>query len=536
MAKQGSKSSSGGGTDHVETEWRFEAEDLGAVEGSIGALSENRGFCVVADEAWEIQDTYLDTHDWRLYRAGYALRIRRTADGTEATMKSLAGTTDGVGRREISEPLGDGELEAPKAAPGPVGERLRALAGARGLHPLFEIRTRRRTFELRPDRTAEEPDVSAGEVALDDTEIRLADGREPAHLRRVEVEAGDSGEVEGIVEALRGSPGLRPATGSKFEAGLAAAGLIPDGPPEFDPTDMRGSQTAGEVAFAVLRRHFAVMLAREPGVRLGEVPEELHDMRVATRRLRSALKLYGDFLPKRAARYERDLRYVGDALGEVRDLDVQLGRLAVPAEDRGVCGIIAAIEGRRREARERMLEVLDSRRYERFARDFAGTLRRGHSPSPPGSILDVAPDLVRRRHRKVRKAAARISAASPPEDFHDLRKKGRRLRYALESLGDVYGKPAQKMVVRFKELQDDLGEHQDAAVAAELLEEMALAGDLPPQTIFAMGAEAERQAREAQQMRATISGSRAFRAIEKGKAWKKLRKTMEGRTAEKVGG
>ena len=536
MVKRESKSSSGGGTDHVETEWRFEAEDLGAVEGSIGALSENSGFSAIAGEAREIQDTYLDTDDWRLYRAGYALRVRRMADGSEVTMKSLPGTTDGVRRREISEPLEDGEVEAPESTPGPVGERLRALAGARSLRPLFEIRTRRRTFELCPDRSAAEPHVPAGEVALDDTEIRLADGGEPALLRRVEVEAGGSGGVEGVVEALRGSPGLRPATDSKFEAGLAAAGLVPDGPPEFGPTDVRGSQTVDEVAFAVLRRHFMIMLAHEPGVRLGEDPEELHDMRVATRRLRSALKLYGDFLPKRAARYERDLRYVGNALGEVRDLDVQLGRLAISSEDRGASGIIAAIEERRREARERMLEVLDSRRYESFVKDFAGTLRRGHSPSPTGSILEVAPLLVRRRHRKVRKAAARIFAASPPEDLHDLRKKGRRLRYALEPLGDVYGKPAEKMVMRFKELQDDLGEHQDAVVAAELLEEIALAGDLPPETIFAMGAEAERQTRNAEQMRETIPGSKAFRAIKKGKAWKKLRKIMEGRTTEKVGG
>src|SRR5215212_10108639 len=77
------------------------------------------------------------------------------------------------------------------------------------------------------------------------------------------------------------------------------------------------------------------MLAHEPGVRLGEDPEELHDMRVATRRLRAALKLYKEVLPKRAERYERDLRHFAGSLGEVRDLDVHLERLAGEASRDG---------------------------------------------------------------------------------------------------------------------------------------------------------------------------------------------------------
>ena len=74
---------------------------------------------------------------------------------------------------------------------------------------------------------------------------------------------------------------------------------------DLGPTEIDATLSCGEVAFAILRRHFAAMVAHEPGVRLGEDPEELHDMRVATRRLRAALKLYSDALPKRAERCER---------------------------------------------------------------------------------------------------------------------------------------------------------------------------------------------------------------------------------------
>jgi triphosphatase len=285
---------------------------------------------------------------------------------------------------------------------------------------------------------------------------------------------------------------------------------------------------AGEVAFAILRRHFAAMLAHEPGVRLGEDPEELHDMRVATRRLRAALKLYKKVLPRRAENYERDLRFFANALGDVRDLDVNLERLAGEALEE----IVAALEERRVEARRRMLEVLDSNRYERFVASFTGTLRRGRSPAPTGPILEVAPGLVRRRYKKVREDVETLTEDSPPEDFHDLRKKGKRLRYALEPLQGIYGKPAEGMVDLLKAVQDDLGDNQDLVVAAKSLKELAAAGELPPRAVFSLGAMAGDYSRDAAGLRASFLEAGPLRALRKGKRWKRLRKAME----KKAGG
>ena len=84
----------------------------------------------------------------------------------------------------------------------------------------------------------------------------------------------------------------------------------------------------GELAFAVVRRQLAVLRDKEPGTRLGEDPEELHDMRVATRRLRAALALFAGVLPVRAQTYREELGWLGRLLGEVRDLDVQQEGLA----------------------------------------------------------------------------------------------------------------------------------------------------------------------------------------------------------------
>jgi triphosphatase len=534
--------------DHREIEWQLEAVDLEPVERWLEEHHSATGLAIVPGETRELTDTYYDTQDWRFYRAGYALRIRRDGENAEATMKSLAPAGGALRRRrEISEPI-EGGATTSKGIPGPVGERVRRLAGTADLLPLFEIRTRRRTFALRREtpssggivedasgdirRTEAEQEAAVGEISLDQSEFS---GEAAARLSRVEVEVGSEAVVhDGVgdfVDALRDALGLRPSEASKFSMGLSAAGLCPAVAPDLGPTQIDASMFAGEVAFAILRRHFATMLAHEPGVRLGENPEELHDMRVAIRRLRATLKLYVDVLPKRAERYERDLRHFARALGDVRDLDVHLERLSGKTSRNGEVPekVAAILEKRRVEARRCMLEALDSNRYERFVASFSGTLRRGRSPAPTGPILEVAPDLVRRRYKKISRIVSALSVDSPPEDFHDLRKKGKHLRYALEPLQGIYGKPSEKMVKLLKTIQDDLGDHQDLIVAAELMQELGATGDLPPRAVFWMGSMAERHTSNAAGIRQDLLRSRQLRALKRGKPWKRLRRTLKKR-------
>ena len=531
--------------DHEEIEWQLETVELALVEKWLEERPSAAGLAVVPRPARELRDVYYDTEDWRLYRSGYALRVRRDDGRAEATMKALMPAEGGLRRRrEISEPM-EG-VETPKGTSGPVGERVRRVAGTADLRPLFEVRTRRRPFALRTQRpsseeivedasgnispqNSEQDAIVVAEVALDESEV-FANGGASTHLSRVEVEVVSDAQIhDGVgdfVEVLREALELRPTRTSKFRTGLSVAGLNPEVAPDLGPTQIDATLSAGEVAFAILRRHFAAMLAHEPGVRLGEDPEELHDMRVATRRLRAALKLYSDALPKRAERYERDLKWVAGALGEVRDLDVHLGRLSEEASMNGEAleEVVALLRERRVEARRRMLQALDSNRYERLVASFSGTLRRGHSPTPTAPILEAAPELLRDRYKKVRKAANTLSEDSPKEHFHDLRKKGKRLRYALEPLREIYGKPAKKMVKLLKKTQDDLGDHQDLVVARGLMEELGVAGDRPARAAFSMGSMAERYGREAAEIRAGFLGSRPLRTLKNGKEWKKLRK------------
>ena len=571
--------------DIQEVEWQFDAGDLEVVEEWLEEYDSGSGFSVAPGSTRELTDTYLDTEDWRLYRAGYALRVRRKGSNktSELTMKSLSPAEDGSGgkvrRREISERVrnGDGGFPVLSEARGPVGQRLRALTGSHEVHPLFEIRTRRRTFSLRleaqedsvedqndGDGSSEEivQDASGNvrrdgdgprvaEVALDDTTIRFDDGEEPASLSRVEVEVEEESpaEVSGFVEEMRRSLELEPNTTSKYETGLYAAGLSPDGDSDFGEDDVDDSMSAGEVAFAILRKQFAAMLAHEPGTRLGEDPEELHDMRVATRRMRAALKLFSGALPEQAGFYRNELKWVAGALGEVRDLDVQIEHLeelsSEAEEDRGAFReVIGALEERRAEARERMLEALDSDRYDRFVSSFGGMLRRGpegeeHEEGVTNEpITAVAPALVSRRYKKWRKAGKGLSDESHPEDYHELRKEGKRLRYALEFLRDVYGEKTMTGLVKpLKELQDGLGRYQDLIVAAELLENVAAdARRLPARTAFTMGSLSERHLQEAASLRASLPRSKPYRALMKGKKWERFEKAMEKqqRSVEKV--
>src|SRR5918993_2365897 len=303
-------------TDHQEIEWQFDAGELESVEGWLGRqYSGSSGLIVAPEFTLEITDTYYDTDDWRIYRAGYALRVRNTDGEIEATMKSLTPAEGSLRRRrEISEPLKDDKPTTLKKAGGAVGRRSRTLLGRHELRQLFKIETRRQGFALLLDGPTDgsQGDVRIGEISLDASKIPLSD--EPARLTRVEVEAGigmaPTPDLRGFVDEMQSALGLSPASTSKFETGLYASGLDPEGDSDFGPTHIGPSMSLGEVAFAVLRRQFAEMRDYEPGTRLGEDPEELHDMRVPTRRMRAAMKVFEGALPERARWLREELRWV----------------------------------------------------------------------------------------------------------------------------------------------------------------------------------------------------------------------------------
>ena len=524
-----------------ELEWQFDALDLRPVVRWLEehAADAGPGTPTIAPARTVNQiDLYLDTDDRRFHRAGYTLRIRSAARRVnpegEVTLKALGSVPTGAGpreRRELSEPLERPDPKLLGNVNGPVGRRVRAVAGRRRISPLFEVRTRRRIYSLGS------AGHSRGEIALDETSIRLPTGGAPARLRRVEIEVPEGAEaaVSPLVDSLREACGLQPAGLSKYEAGLLSAGLGVPAPDTFGPTTVDPEAPIGAVARAVLRSHFSAMLAHEPGTRLGDDIEDLHDMRVATRRLRAALSLFSDALPASSEKHREELGWIGGALGAVRDLDVQLEQLdgwlaALPEVDRGPLDALRSLlETERAAARTEMLDALDSRRYQAFVGRFGRMLRSVRTPRSGAAAQpahEAAPDLIESRFRRFRKAARRIGAHSDSTAYHRVRIRGKRFRYALEFLADLYPGSSRPVIKRLVELQDLLGLHQDADVAIVRLRRLAAerGGELSPATVFAMGEVAERYRQSASELRARFPT--AYSRVT-GKRWSALRKEIE---------
>ena len=536
--------------DPVEIEWQFDALDLRPVERWLATLptlavetGDGGTVTALAQTPRRLVDSYLDTDDWRVARAGFVARTRHRGRHDEVTMKDMR-PAEGNGLRqrlevtEVLPPAGVADL----GPDGPVGRRLRAIVGARPLREVLQVRTRRRPFALRVG------GVDVAEVALDDTVIVVGGGQRPMQLRRVEVEvqAEWMEALEPIVQQLRVSCGLQPARLSKFEAGLLAVGLEIPGSPDLGPTEIMPSSTMGELAFAVVRRQFAAMRAKEPGTRLGEDPEELHDMRVATRRLRAALSLFAGVLPVRAEVFRQELGWVGRTLGAVRDLDVQLEGMADMAAATADWSEAGRVDGhdpladltdlltRERElARAEMLAALDSVRWERLTKGLAAMAQQGPARRSVAARVPAVmgmPELVVGRHDAVAKAAKRAKRSGLVTDFHRLRIRCKRLRYSLEFASEVYGGRTAPYVRALTAVQDELGLMQDAEVALLRLADLATGeAPLPAPTVFVMGGVAERYRRDV---------GRYLRRLPKhasrvgGRQWRELQTLMEDRRAE----
>jgi triphosphatase len=536
----------------VEVEWQFDALDLRPVErfAAAGTVAVSSGagiarLAMVPQTAQRLQDTYLDTADWRLGRAGLVLRIRNKRGRREATIKDQKPAEDGLRTRlEITEALPGGEL-VPSSDGGPVSSCIWSLARDRPLEVVCDVTTRRRPFELRLGGEV------IGELALDDTTIDVGPGQSPLRLHRVEVEVdiGSGSETawpaaEAFVERLRHDCGLRPASLSKFEAGLLALGVEIPGKEDFGATGLPEPATVGDVAYVAVRRALGAMLLHEPGTRLGTDAEELHQMRVATRHMRAVLGIFATAFPVRAQQLRTEIGWLAAILGDVRDLDVQLEQLdgwieEAPPTDAGALGELGAIlAAQRRAARAELLVALDSQRYERLVARLGEMLRSGPSSRLTGARMPAMEvvDAIAMLQAKAAKAARRAGRSGLPADYHQLRIRCKRLRYALEYVSDVYdGKIAmfRKQIVT---LQTVLGELQDAEVASARLRTMAgaeesapMAGpDLKPAAIFVMGELAERYNERARQLLAALPSK--LRLV-KGPEWTNLRSLMEDKRA-----
>ena len=499
--------------DRRETEWQFDAANLEAVRTWLSSGALETGLRLEPLAATRMHDTYFDTDRWSVLRAGFTLRVRESETWPEATLKSVERSTDALTvRREIVQSLADANLRETLDDPGPVTERVRALAGRRELQTLFTVETQRERFSLRGTGTR-------AEIALDSSTFRIDDGAQ-RELLRVEVEliAGSIATLMPWVSELQAACALAPSRRPKFRLGLECAGLELRDLPDLGPTVPDSSMDAARFALTMVRQGVVAMLAQEPATRLGENPEALHDLRVAAKRTETYLTVFRAQLPAALVECREPLRNLRRTLGRARDVQVQLAELEAFAgelsetERSSLEPLRQFLELASRETRSAMLEALDAddsqdllRRLETGVAEPAPRLPVTGDASATSAIstTQLLAALVPEAFRRLRKRAAQLSIKSSSEDFHAIRGRVKRLRHIVESARPLFGRPVKEYRRALQRLQDVLGTLQDSHVASERLRALAAAPPetLPPDTLFLMGRLAERHERNCDRMR-----------------------------------
>jgi CHAD domain-containing protein len=246
----------------------------------------------------------------------------------------------------------------------------------------------------------------------------------------------------------------------------------------LEPTD-----TMAEAGRKVIGFHFARMLQHEPGTRLGEDVEELHDMRVATRRMRAALRVFGQsFSKKKIKPIRTGLKETGRALGPARDMDVFMAKLgqyqrSLPEAERAAFDpLLTTWRSEGEKSRRKMVTYLESKAYAKFKQKmlkFVETEGLAAKPIPTDvpvafQLRHIVPRLIYTRYEAVGAYEAVLENA-PIETLHSLRIAFKRFRYTLEYFQELLGPEVTTVIKELKVMQDHLGDLNDADVASQIL-------------------------------------------------------------------
>jgi len=310
---------------------------------------------------------------------------------------------------------------------------------------------------------------------------------------------------------------------------VAPAPVEAEGPPRLvvgKTPGVEATDTIAEAGRRVFRFHLARMLAREAGTRSGKDPEDLHDMRVATRRMRAAWRVFGDgYRANRTRRLRGRLRTLAGRLGAVRDLDVLIGaaegyRDGQPAEAAEAFEpLLASWREQRETAREALLEELDSNDYRRLVEEYRTfVLTEGAaavvpaSPTVPHRVRDTAASRIWAAYEQVM-AYEPVLRWADIETLHQLRIAGKWLRYTLEFYREALGPEAAAIIPRVVAIQDHLGWLHDAEVSASLTRNflVAEASRLGPAQVDAIAGYL--RAREQEMVRLRRTFGRPWRGV-----------------------
>lgn len=287
--------------------------------------------------------------------------------------------------------------------------------------------------------------------------------------------------------------------------------------------------TIGGLAIQVLVTNAQAFEQHTPGVREGEDPRAVHQMRVATRRMRAALRLFADLLPAEASSLDAELSWIAGQLGARRDLDVQVCRLREGAAELGLSATLvpygAWLEDQRQRAQAELASAIESPRFQNLMQQLHRSSGWTPNVEADAPLLEEAPRRLRRTYRKLRRRVRRIDKHSPTTALHQVRICAKRLRYAAEFFQVAYGKPAQRLAKRLTSLQDLLGDLQDSVVGTQRIHQAVQteAAAWPAEASVALGRVVQRDLQRARQIRAKFPV--AYAAVKDG-AWQQFRRSL----------
>jgi CHAD domain-containing protein len=464
--------------------------------------------------ARRVRRTWLDTFDWRLYRAGLALEQVAGSGRTELVLTGRDGERLAVAQAGGANGSGDrARWPALLGAlpPGPLRELLEPVVGVRALAPVA-----RATSQVRIQRVLNSDAKTVARLAIDQMSVTYPARAKAAPRLALSAVRGYQAQAGRLGAELAAAPGISPGSGSALDAALAAAGTEPA--PRAGDIQLKAGMPAAAAMAAILT---ALLDAVEDNVRgtIRDIDTEfLHDLRVAVRRTRSALKLAGRSLPgDLAARYGPEFKWLGDLTTPTRDLDVyllgfeQMTAGLVSATSHELAPFLRYLERTRTAAHRGLARGLRSARFARMRTQWRTELASVRTTRRRPAVAELAGQRIAVAQRRALRVGQHVTAASPASELHDLRKRCKELRYLLEMFGSLYDPEQRWQAVReLKALQDCLGAFQDAEVQhAEIhafADRMMAERSAPAATLLAMGEIAADLARRQHKARIEFDG------------------------------
>jgi CHAD domain-containing protein len=464
----------------METELKLILPGREAETRVISFLRE-RGYGVEVSDPVKNLDLYLDTYDWGLRKHRLTLRYRLANGKARYTLKSLGGIEKGMAvRNEWEFPL-----SAPASAPAMVSakeirKRVEELIFPRKLVERILVTTHRRPYRV------VSPEGAEIELVFDESGFSprgLDRYRRAQKLHEMEAELlqGPAESLESLASLLQDSFAYLPSSRSKFEVACERLKMFLPAKKPPEKLRIRPEDRMDRALQKILAHQFQRFRDQLPGVRQDIDSEFVHQARVATRRMRSALRLFREAVsPPAAAILEEDLKRLAGLFGKVRDLDVFLLNLSRFRKSvlffprKKMRSFEHWMERHRRAPLKALWDALEAPSCRAFERRLIRFLQRPlplrpRAPWAGKPVAEIAPGIISGLLDAVLQQGQAVLARPKLKEFHRLRIEMKKLRYALEFMAPAYGDSLNSFIEGMVEIQDCLGELQDTVFSRDFI-------------------------------------------------------------------